>query len=447
MLKENINEKLREYVKTSINPTSDERSFVSDIYNSFKPVLDNNCLQIGSFPRYTAIHPIHDLDILYILGNWTEKKMQSIDILTELKNKIDEEYYNPTNFELNISVQSHSVTIIYKGNGEEIFSVDIVPAYIYSTNNYDEDTYMVPEVLGYKHGIERSNYYELLKEQYQKMKWINSDPRGYIQLARRLDLATIDFRNTVKFIKGWKTSCKRKNDNFKLKSFHIEQIIVEYLIKKSRLLIFDLIFKFFVELPHLLEEPSIKDRADNSKFIDDYIRNLTDEQKLLIKQARDCFLIKLENITPYSSIDEIINGCFYERVSDGEEFLFDYKIPVLIDKNVAFRIDGFVQKKVGFSSGWLRKTPQLQKGLTKSADRKRYLDFQIISDTSDAEYHKWKVKNDNRCERHQRRGELTDYHTRNTPETTAFSGNHFVECFAIKYDTCIAKHKCNVKIL
>jgi hypothetical protein len=37
-----------------------------------------------------------------------------------------------------------------------------------------------------------------------------------------------DFRRVVKFIKAWKNSHKEKKEEFKLKSFHIEQVIIQY---------------------------------------------------------------------------------------------------------------------------------------------------------------------------------------------------------------------------
>ena len=58
------------------------------------------------------------------------------------------------------------------------------------------------------------------------MNLIHTDPRGYIEVAKQVNNSNDDFWKTVKFIKAWRNSCKEKYDDFKLKSFHIEQVII-----------------------------------------------------------------------------------------------------------------------------------------------------------------------------------------------------------------------------
>ena len=71
MKKDKLNAKLRKLVKEKLSPTQEDRDFVAKIYKSFNDLLGvNNCIQIGSFPRFTAVRPLHDLDILYIIGEW-----------------------------------------------------------------------------------------------------------------------------------------------------------------------------------------------------------------------------------------------------------------------------------------------------------------------------------------------------------------------------------------
>lgn len=61
-------EALRKYVQSHLTPTEEERNLISAIYAAICSVLGKNkCLQIGSYPRYTAIRPPHDLDVLFIL--------------------------------------------------------------------------------------------------------------------------------------------------------------------------------------------------------------------------------------------------------------------------------------------------------------------------------------------------------------------------------------------
>ena len=97
MKKSNINTLLRSYVRENLTPTIDDIQFVSKIYQSFNDLLGvNNCVQIGSYPRYTAIKPLHDLDILYIMGDWNSNVINPI-------------------FDLNYIFLASSVSTISKG--------------------------------------------------------------------------------------------------------------------------------------------------------------------------------------------------------------------------------------------------------------------------------------------------------------------------------------------
>jgi hypothetical protein len=231
----------------------------------------------------------------------------------------------------------------------------------------------------------------------------------------------------------------------KLKSFHLEQVITKFFQDNQRLEIFDAIFKFFTELPEIIDRPNqIRDRANHDKFIDDYLAQLTEDQKERIKYAREGFLIKLENLKESDSIEELLEIFFYQRKPQ-EKFLFDSGIKMLIDSALTFKIDGFVRPLTGFSSGWLTQTPQLQKGLTCGAGRTRYIKFSVRNDNTSATEYRWKVRNSDDCE--EPRGEITLNQTKNDPERTAYVGDHYVECYAISGNTCVARSRVNVKII
>lgn len=437
MKKNRFNSKFREYVIKNITPTGYDRNLITIIYDSFKSLLNHNCVQVGSYSRFTAIRPLHDLDILYILGNWDDQNHNPIEILEALYSKINDEYKNPTNYKLEISLQTHSITIAFKDNTSEVFSVDVVPAYIFSNNEFNEDVYKVPEILSEKRGKSRIEYYQRLLEEQKEMAWIISDPRGYIEVAKRINQSNNDFRKAVKFIKAWKNSCKTKDDDFKLKSFHIEQIVTIHFQENFRLEIFDGIFKFFVDLPERIKSAVIKDRVNNDKYIDDYVNDLTIWQKEKIVKARDCFLIKLEDLSQDDSIDSLLDACFYKRASGSEQFLFDFNIPTFLDDSYSFEIMGEVQERVGGFRRFI-----LDKIGLIPVDRK--IKFRIKGSPPNVDLFKWKVKNDNSSK--EPRGEITDHLTRNDPENSKYKGNHFVECYAILNNTCVAKTRQNVKL-
>lgn len=446
MKKDKFNSKFRAYIKEHISPTNCydkncgkcDKCFITRIYDSFKSVLSQNCIQIGSYPRFTAIRPLHDLDILYILGNWEEQNHNPQKSLEELLKTIESDYVNPTNYEIEISLQTHSVTIIFKdNNNEEFFSVDIVPAYIFSKNEFQQDTYKVPEVLRKKHGAKRKEFYQKLSEEHKEMNWIHTDPRGYIEVAKQVNDSNNDFRKAVKFIKAWRNSCKEKHDDFKLKSFHIEQVITKYFKENNSLEIFDSIFNFFFEIPDIISSSQIENRASDEENIDEYVNKLTDEQKQKIIEARDCFLKKLEEFSESDSVESLIDACFCKRASNTEQFLFDFKIPVFTDENYSFEIYGEVQER----TGGFRKYILDLAGLI-SIDRK--IKFRIKGNEPSVSFFKWKVKNDDNSS--EPRGEITDHQTRNDPENTKFKGNHYVECYAILDNICVAKARQNVKL-
>lgn len=446
MKKDDFNLKLRDFAR-SLSPRDYERDLIGKIYQSFNDLLGkNNCIQIGSYPRFTSITPVHDIDILYILGDWSEKEHNPFSALKLLKDKIDSGYENPTNYKIDVSLQTHSVTISYLDGQDEIISVDIVPGYIFSKNEFEQDTYKVPEVLMEKHGKALIEYYKKIQQEHGDIKWISSDPRGYIKIASEIDQITGgEFRKTVKIVKAWKNNLKEADENLKLKSFHLEQVVVNLFKNNNQIEIFDAIFDFFTNLPSVIDNPNrITDRADSSKFIDDYLVDFSDAQKQKIKYARDGLLIKLEKFKSSEDIKTVFEIDFYQR-KDSEEFMFDKGIKTLIDKDLKLKIDGYVRAAGSFSAGWIGSSPQFQKGITSGQGKSRKIEYQRIEDNTGAKEYFWKVKNSDNSEAP--RGEITFNQTKNNPEATAFPSDSYVECYAVKNNVCIARNRLPVKII
>ncbi len=441
MTKDKFNSKLREYAKT-LSPKPNEQDLIGKIHQSFNDLFGvNNCIQIGSYPRFTSITPIHDLDILYILGSWDENNHTPSATLQNLFNKINSSHVNPTNYTKKVSLQTHSVTVEFWQSSTMILSVDIVPAYSYGKNEFNQDTYKVPEVIKERNHAKRNT---LAWDASNSHSWINSDPRGYIKVATDVGVNT-DFRKVVKFVKRWKNNLCDKDQNLKLKSFHLEQVVTKIFKQNQKIEIFDAIFTFFINLPTVINTPNqIQDRANSGKFIDDYLSKFTPEQKEKIKYARDGFLIRLESLKDSDSIDGLMKISFYKRF-DSEEFLFDKSIPVLTDSVFNFKIDGFVEPLDGYTSGYISQSTHLQNGLTRDQGKIRKIQFSIQSNNTGASTTWWKVRNQNGCG--QERGELTQNQTKNALENTEYLGDHYVECFAILNNVCIAKSKINITII
>jgi hypothetical protein len=437
MKKQDLNNLLRDYAKNNLSPTKEEQDLASNLYGAFKSAIGQNCFLAGSYARFTAIRPLHDLDIIVVAGKFDPNNLNPQAILSGLQRTIQSNFQNPTKYQMKILLQTHSITISFMENGTEKIAVDIVPALISGEKNeYRDDVYFVPEILN----TGRRNR-QALYESFTKIKktesewWIKSDPKGYIKAAFDLDSQNSDFRKVAKFVKRWKHNCKEENEDFGLKSFHIEQVIFGIFKQNPRFDITDAIFKFFCDLPEIISRPQIQDRADQGKFIDEYLRDLTKLQKENIIEARDSFLIRLEYLSENPSVADLLAPGYHRRASSTEAYLFDYNIPTFIEKGSAFKIRGRVLP----TSGGFREIILDAIGLI---ERERKIEFRITGNAPAADIFKWKVKNDNKSK--EPRGEITDHSTRNDPESSRYKGAHYVECYAIKSGVCIARARQNV---
>lgn len=432
MKKEEFNNLFRTYARESLSPTSDERIFITDLYEDICIALNNNCIQIGSYPRFTSITPLHDLDVLYILGDMSSFIDTPTTTLQSLKNHLQSYFHKQTKYKLQISLQTHSVTISFLGQkNEEYFAIDVVPAYINGKNEFEQHTYVVPEIVNTGRS-KRPDFYKNKTTEKSAIRWIKSDPRGYIKTASNIDKRNNDYRKSVKFVKKWKQNISKVNESFKLKSFHIEQLFVRIFQNNPDIDIFSAIFEFFTDLPECIKYSQITDRADPNVYIDSYIDKLTHDEKKIIIAARDGFLIKLEDFNEKDSIEILLDPYFYERKSPLEQYLFDEKIPTFTDESVC--INGWIQKD-NHDSRLLNNY-----GIIDNGYKIRFEKFM----SPPCDLFKWKVKNDNASP--QPRGEITDNQTKNYIEETVFPGKHYVECYAIKNNICIAKARQNVII-
>jgi len=444
MKKVDLTSLLREYIRSNLSPTKEEQDLASSLYNAFKSALGQDCFLSGSFARFTAIRPLHDLDIIYIAGKFDPNNLNPQAMLYSLQRTLESNFKNPTRYQVKISLQTHSITFSFMENGTEKIAVDIVPALISGDKNeFGDDIYFVPEILNVSRRNRQLLYESLVKARKNEVEWwIRSDPRGYIKATLCLDKVNSDFRKTAKFVKRWKHNCKEKNEEFGLKSFHVEQLIYGIFKQSPGIEIIDAIFKFFYDLPENIFQPQIKDRADSKRFIDSYLNDLSQPQKNLIKEARDAFLIKLEYLSEAPSISDLLNAAFHKRASNNrgcctEQYLFDFNIPTFIEKDKVLKIYGTALP----TPGGFRERILDAIGLI---ERERKIKFRISGNAPNTDLFKWKVKNDDRSI--EPRGEITDNTTRNDPESTRYKGEHYVECYAIKNGVCIARTRQNVKL-
>lgn len=289
------NEALRKYSHEHLTPTDEQRTLISAIYSAICGILGNHrCRQIGSYPRYTAIRPPHDLDILFRAGFSRDVSPDPSMAIGEIAEILDAKFDAPNGLTSEVRIQSHSVSItLFRGTKEE-FGVDIVPAWeTGAKNEFDDDIFRVPELIlkGHKG---RQRKYERVSEGIGSISFILTDPVGYIHMAEVVNGGNEDFRRTTKCGKKWKHVSCEANEHFKLKSFHLEQIFTGYFRAFPGLEIYDALIKFFEELPNWVSHSQIPDRADSSRNIDGYVDELTLEQKDIILVAGATFLERLK---------------------------------------------------------------------------------------------------------------------------------------------------------
>ncbi|MBX7488732.1 nucleotidyltransferase [Qipengyuania sp. GH25] len=432
MRKDRFNALFRAHVRDHLSPTPGERDFVSDVYEAVQDVLGaRKSLQIGSYPRFTAITPLHDLDVLYILGAWDPAQHDPNEALADLEQALRTTFKNPSRYSVTFARQTHSVTLSFVEAERVVFGVDIVPAYTNGRNEFGGDCYVVPEVVLRPHR-ERAQLRENVSRGTRDMRWIQSDPRGYITAASNLNTQNGDFRKAVKFAKGWRHSCKEADDNFPLKSFHVEQAITQWVLQNPTSTLFDMVFEFFVRLPDFLRYPQLPDRADPSSNIDAYVAELDERAVRNVIEARDGFLVALEDFEEGDDVAALLACDHRKRVGSAESFLFDQRIPMLTEHD--FSIVGEVPQASGFRGFVLDAL-----GLIP-VDRK--IHFRLGRDAPAADLYKWKVRNDDGAP--QPRGEITDHRTLRDPEHTKYRGSHLVECFAILDEVCIGRGRQNV---
>lgn len=419
MKRSELNSKLRDHAR-QLSPTAADQDLISKVYQSLSDLFGTaNCIQIGSYPRFTAITPIHDLDVLYVLGQWDENNHSPEATLRNLHRLLGTNYINPTRLTTRVSLQTHSVTIEYSSGTNVVLSVDIVPAYTFLTNEYQLPTYRVPEVIRQSSHEKR---HSTPWDSSQESGWIHSDPRGYIAAATAVGVNS-DFRKAVKIAKDWKNKLKAEDKDLKLKSFHLEQVITQMFRDNELLDLADAVFNFFVELPAHISTPNqIADRANPDKYIDDYLVDLNQTQLDKIIVARDNVLIALEQASPNTDISSVFEPNFTSRNPD-EQFMFDYGIPLHIDH-------ANQQLQIHFDEEAPNRAERRRaRHAHQPIGNKLY--FKIIDGFDDAMRYFWKVRNSDLLHPEKRRGDITEGQTKNNPESTAWPGNHFVECYAV----------------
>ncbi|MDP1815192.1 MAG: hypothetical protein Q8K92_12150 [Leadbetterella sp.] len=405
-------------VRDFYSPTKEEKEFVEQEYERLDKILEGKIFQSGSYARYTAITPLNDLDVIWILSEENKKQIISgdlnlKDILNDFAVKLKDEY-NKTGVRVKTEAQEHSVRVEFVEK-EGDFTIDVTPARELSEDNeFGYPLYKIPEI-----------------DTSGDVVWVKSDPKGYIELAKRVNNNTPNFRKATKLLKAWRRAWKHKknfgNVEFKLKSFHLELIIQDIIKKFPDYTILDIVNCVFYNIENIIGSKNYPDRAGN-RYVDDYIDELTGDQKRIIKIASKSGAILLQKIQKKYENAEMVETL--HKLASGEEFIEAYGYDISANKLTTpiFCIEAIKnENQSSYKSGIVN----LENGDSVKFKAVFLPNFHHTKSKISKYFYKVTNTGDDALKVRQLRGEINLGSTLNTTESAVFRGTHFVECFGV----------------
>lgn len=284
-MKGNTNTTIEEFSRKYLSPSQDEQSAISARYVQLQELLPGSeIFQSGSYPRYTAVTPVHDLDVIWVMPEeWQQRVTKAytqafnkqdftFDVSQPLKELADylREQYRKIGVKAAIDdTQRHAVKISFpeEDDSKDSFTIDVVPAVKSGRKNAGNDVYLVPEIQKATH----SKWEKIAKKLGGQVRWILSDPKFYLDQAKEINDSNSSYRKAVKFVKTWRRACNAGLVNFELQSFHLEQVLAQMFLEDNTLDTLQAVKSLFTNLGYWLAEPRIFDAANSDVFIDSYL--------------------------------------------------------------------------------------------------------------------------------------------------------------------------------
>lgn len=455
-----------EFARQHFSPSNSEQDSISKHYRRLRDFLGGRTFQSGSYARFTANTPVNDLDVVYDLPEEVRKSLRVAEALVDparldihriietLAAQLAAFYGNS----VTVQEQPHSIGI-YFGSKEE-FSIDVVPAI-----SANDGMFWVPEASHISIRKRRVMYRTgALKP---SPNWIKSDPKGYIGQAAAVDEETNGrFRKAAKSVKKWRWCCKGRSADFRLKSFHLELAVTQLFQQNNNLKCHDVIREMFQTIPNLLENPQFPDRADRSRYVDDYVVELSEAERQAIQNECRRAQVAWDQIEKASTKEAVLQGLRalfgvqqampqvlapgpshrlkgltpQGGADPGEQFLEHFNIPLALSHSV--RINARVTQR-GFRPFTLRST---RNPLLKRLNLEFYIEDCNVQEPFEI---RWKVKNagEEAESKNALRGEIVLDSGRGIKhETTLYYGTHYVQCYIIKDGFCVAFDHIDVPI-
>jgi hypothetical protein len=422
----NTSEIFNEFLSNLVIQNKNE---ISTKYNSITKRLNDsfhgiesetsNSLQVGSYGRKTAVNGISDLDMIFELSNDTFKKYDNYEtngqsaLLQDVKTEIKKTY----------------TTTDVRGDGQVVivnftnYVVEVCPVFLQS-----DGTYKFPD--SNKNG-----------------SWKKTNPRPEIKEINDFNTTTNgNLKNLTKICRAWKNKC-----GVKMGGLLIDTLCYEFLKNNENhhsttLLNYDVFMKDFFCF--------LKDYDNNREhwFAPGSNQKVYKKKSNFIGKAKKAHaniieaIEKKENKTVYEIWKRIFGYPFpYPKLvkesslnfTSSEEYIEDlYAVDIINSLTINCEVT-----QAGFRNEFLRNM------LDKLKVNKKLKFFIENTDVQEPYSIKWKVKNEGEIAKQKNnfRGQVSSGNVIKN-ETSTFGGSHFVECYIIKNNICVARDRIEVPI-
>lgn len=384
-----------------------------------------NCLQVGSYGRYTGIKGISDLDMLYIMpiARWDTYKDDPGKLLRKTRDALINRYPQTT-----IKVDRLVVDVFFCN-----FTFEVQP--VYEERDGEDINYKYPDT--------KTGTYKITKPRQEQNEMVNFK-QNHGEAHRHL----------CKMLRAWKN-----NVGVGMGGLLIDTLAHRFLsnhpeydyVGKSR---YGEMCRDFFE--YLKDEPKQDHYQALGSGQDVKVKHpFRAKAKIAYKKA--CEAVEENNESKSYDIWREIFGRQFpisvstvvedrvfssEKCSDNEEFIED-KYPV--DVRYDLKLDCVIMRN-GFRECLLSEL--LSKG--QHISRVRSLDFTIKTDTPLPYEVKWKARNvgTEAIRRNCLRGEIIDSNRKNNVrhESSDFFGPHYMEAYIIKNGVVVARDRIEVPI-
>lgn len=395
-------------------------------------------LLIGSYGKHTHIRPPKDIDLIFKMPDAEFDRYNSLSgnkqsqLLQDIRQVLKEKFVTTEK----ISAWGKVIVISFS---EGTHTVELLPAW-----QTEAKTFRIPDT-------ENGG------------SWHIWDPLAEIKYVKDSSSETGRTKSLVKMLKSWIRNC-----SVPIKSYVLEILVVEYLKQKYNnqidVLYPELVLRFF-EFLKTKRNSSVFSLGYNtfvnlgeewySKAETAYSRAVKAIEFELGDKMRDAslewqkifgsdFLIAQDKIF-VDALETKILQLAQIYPSSKEEFITDRGIQIRLDDRYRVLIDAEITQN-GFRTGWLTNYLVKRFPLLKG----NYLKFTIQNITVPKPYSVfWKVRNFGTDAQNAGglRGEISRDEGYNTKtEHTAYHGEHYVECYVVKDNVCVAIERLLVPI-